>query len=245
MKYLIIIISLVALITFGSILSLLPKSKLPENKIALTINGHDIAKTVIERNHKRFGYHSNNKSDIYDAVITRELLIQEAQKQAIDKEDGFRRSLKDYYETSLITTLLERKNRELVVNVSQAEVDNFISYIGKTVTFTRLDTIPETQATASLAKGTSNTALFDDLAHPVKMLLSSLSPGQFGVKFDTGSEQYAIRLDKVQDLHTTIRHEPDRAKLIADLTTFKREQQINQWLAELKKNATIIIHGKK
>jgi hypothetical protein len=243
MKYLFIIGSIVALASIIFLFGLLPKQKMPQDQIALTINGHDIASKTIEQEGKRFSYHAEEQSDLYATIITREILIQEAQKQAIDKEPDFRKALKDYYETSLIKILFERKNKTLVLNIKESEIKNYIAYINTTVTFTRLDSIPETPAAASTAKGLTTTALFDDLADPVKMLLSSLSPGQFGVRFDTGSEKFAIRLDKIEPLNKPNTLKPDREKIIASLSEFKREQQINNWLAELKRKATITIHN--
>ncbi len=245
MKYLFIIAAIVVLTTIISFFALLPKDKTPEHDIALTINGHSITDKTIAQEHKKFGYHTVAQTDLFDAIITRELLIQEAQRQGIDKEPDFKKALKDYYETSLIKVLYERKNRQLVVNVDESEINHYISYLNKTVTFTRLDKIPENASAAATATGVSDTSLFDDLADSVKVLLSSLSPGQFGVMFDTGNEKYALRLDKVQDLHNTNPYKPKKKHIIAALKEFKREQMINAWLTGLKNNATVTIHKKK
>jgi hypothetical protein len=245
MKYLYIIASIVTLASILFLFSLLPEKETPQNEIALTVNGHDIGKSTVQQESTRYGYHTEEQSDIYDTIITKELLIQEAQKQQIDKEPNFRKALKDYYETSLIKILFERKNKELVIDVKEAEIKNYITYLGKTITFTRLDSIPETATSASSSKGLTTTALFDDLADPIKMLLSSLSPGQFGTRFDTGSEKFALRLDRVEETKKSAPVKADRKKIIESLSEFKREQQINNWLAELRLKATITIHNKK
>jgi len=245
MKYLYIIASIVALASILFLFSLLPEKETPPNDIALTVNGHDIGNSTVQQENTRYGYHTEDLSDVYDTVITRELLIQEAQKQQIDKEPSFRKALKDYYETSLIKILFERKNKELVIDIKDAEIKNYLSYLGKTITFTRLDSIPETAISASSAKGLTTTALFDDLADPIKMLLSSLSPGQFGIRFDTGNEKFALRLDKVEGTTKSTPIKADKNKIIESLSDFQREQQINNWLAELRQKATITIHNKK
>ncbi len=245
MKYLYIIASIVALASILFLFFLLPEKKLPPNEIALSVNGHDIANSTVQEEGKRYGYHTEEQSDLYDTIITKELLIQEAQKQQIDKEPGFRKALKDYYETSLIKILFERKNKELVINVTEAEIKKYITYLGKTIIFTRLDSIPETAASASTAKGLTTTSLFDDLADPIKMLLSSLSPGQFGIRFDTGSEKFALRLDRVEETNKSTPTKADKNKITASLSEFKREQQINNWLAKLRQEAIITIHKRK
>jgi len=245
MKYLYIIASIVALASILFLFSLMPEKETPQNDLALTVNGHDIGNSTVQQENTRYGYHTEEQSDLYETIITRELLIQEAKKQQIDKEPGFRKALKDYYETSLIKILFERKNKELIIDIKDAEIKNYLSYLGKTVTFTRLDSIPETATSASSAKGITTTALFNDLADPIKMLLSSLSPGQFGIRFDTGSEKFALRLDKVEDTTKSAPIEANRDKIIESLSDFKREQQINNWLTELRQKATITIHNKK
>lgn len=245
MKYLFIILAIVSLATVLSLFSFLPGKFPSKGPIAISINGHDIAREAIDSESKKSGYHSEKQTEIFDAVITRELLIQEAERQAINKEETFRQSLKQFYENSLIKILLDRKDKQLTATVTDGELDSYITLLGKIVTFTRLDAIPKSAAEAGDAKGLTNTALFSDLATPVKMLLASLQPGQYGVQFDTGTEKYAIRLDKVEPSPDPSTGNVDRQRLSATLTDFKREQQMNQWLADLKQNATITIHSDK
>lgn len=245
MKYLFIILAIVSLATVLSLFSFLPGKTPSKDHIAISINGHDIARDAVTAENKRSGYHSEKQSELFDAVITRELLIQEAERQAINKEETFRQSLKQFYENSLIKILLDRKNDQLKAEVSDAELDSYIALLGKIVTFTRLDAIPGSATEANGAKGLTNTALFSDLATPVKMVLASLQPGQFGIQFDTGTEKYAIRLDNVQPSPDPSAQNVDRQHLFAILADYKREQQMNQWLADLQQNATIIIHSDK
>lgn len=245
MKYLFIILAIVSLATILSLFSLLPGKSPSKGEIALSINGHDIARDTIDSETEKGCYHSENQSEIFDAMITRELLIQEAERQNINKEESFRQSLKQFYENSLIKILLDRKNEQLTATVTDGELDGYIALLSKIVTFTRLDAIPQSAAEAGSAKGLTNTVLFVDLATPVKMLLSSLQPGQYGVQFDTGTEKYAIRLDKVEPSPDPAAGNVDRQRLSATMTEYKREQQMNEWLADLKRNATITIHSDK
>ncbi|KJR97833.1 MAG: hypothetical protein VR65_22715 [Desulfobulbaceae bacterium BRH_c16a] len=245
MKYLYIILVIVILATVFSLFGFLPGESPSKDEIAISINGHNIARNAVTLESKKSGYHSNDPSDVYDTLITRQLLIEEAERQSINKEESFRKSLQEFYESSLIKILLDRKNSQLETTVTDSEIDSYIALYGTVVTFTRLDAIPASQTEASAAKGLTNTVLFSDLATPVRMLLSALSPGQYGVRFDTGTDKYAIRLDSVQPSPDPASHKVDRQHTFEMLTEYKREQQMNQWLADLKQKATITIHSDK
>lgn len=245
MKYLFIILAIVSLTTLVSLFSFLPGKAPVKNEIAISINGHDIARDTVALEGSRRGYHAGEQSQLYDTLITRELLIQEAERQAINKEESFRKSLKEFYENSLIKTLLDRKNEQLTTSVSEDELNGYLALSGKIVTFTRLDAIPNSQEEAGSAKGLTNTALFNDLATPVRILLSSLQPGHFALQFDTGTEKYAIRLDDIQPAPNPAEPQIDRQRLAAMFEDYKRGQQMNQWLADLQQNAAITIHNGK
>lgn len=242
MKYLFIILAIVSFATVASLFAFLPGKTPAKDEIALSINGRDIARDTIALEGNKKGYHAGERSQLYETVITRELLIQEAERQEINKEESFRKSLKDFYENSLIKTLLDRKNEQLTTTVSEEEISGYLALSGKIVTFTRLDVIPQSQEEAASAKGLTNTVLFGDLATPVRVLLSSLQPGQFAIQFDTGTEKYAIRLDDIQPAPNPTEPQIDRQRVAAICAEYKRGQQMNQWLAELQQQATITIH---
>lgn len=245
MKYLFIILAIVSLATVLSLFSFMPGKTPSKEEIAISINGRDIARDAVATEFDKRGYHADDRAELYDTLITRELLIQEAERQEINKEESFRKSLKEFYENSLIKILLDRKNEQLRTQVGEEELNGYLALSGKIVTFTRLDAIPATREEADKAKGLTNTALFNDLATPLRMLLSTLQPGQYSVQFDTGSEKYAIRLDDIQPSPDTGKQQIDRQRLIAIFEEYKREQQMNQWLIELKQKATITIHNDK
>jgi hypothetical protein len=242
MKYLYIILAIIGAASILTLFFIFPEKRMPQKDIAISINGHDFAKDTITMEGKKHGYHADQQSEVFDTLITREVLIQEAERQEIHKEESFRLSLKNYYENSLVKNLLDRQNNKLQVAISDADIDRYISFLGKIVTFTRLDKIPESAAEASAGKGLTNTALFSDLASPVRLLLASLQPLQYGVKFDTGTENYALRLDSVQPSPNHAVQTVDRQKIREMLEEYQKEQQMKRWLLELRQNATITIH---
>lgn len=244
MKYLYSILAIVLAASLFSLFFLWPDPENLEKDVLFTINGQSYTRESVASQYSKLGYHSDNTSELIDTAISRELLIQEAQKQEIDKETAFRGSLKNYYENSLIKILLDRKNETLQIEVTEKDIDRYISFLNTTVSFTRLDQIPDSDQDALSAVGLSTTSVFDDLAVPVKLLLSSLSPGSFSIIFDTGNERYAIRLDKIGPGKGD-RPTPDRQKIRRILSDSKREQSINEWYTELRNQASITIHQKK
>ena len=82
------------------------------------------------------------------------------------------------------------------------------------------------------------------LTNPVRLLLASLSPGAFKIKFDTGNEQYAIRLDKIEPVMTEKDQAPDREEIRLLLSEYRGEQIINEWYGDLRNQASITIHNK-
>ncbi len=241
MKYLFILFALIATTLVMSILFFPKDKKIQTDSIAVTVNGHDISSVTLANERQNYGYHGT-KPDLYESVITREILIQEAQRQEIDKEDSFRKTLKKFYENSLVKILLERKNKDIAVSITDNEVNTYITFLGKNVSFTRLNTIPTDQTDLLAAPGVENSALFDDLAEPLRLLLSTLEPGEYGIRFDTGSEKYAIRLDSVSPAGQQSGKEPDRETIQEILMEYKREHMLNQWLTDLKGKAEIKIY---
>jgi hypothetical protein len=63
------------------------------------------------------------KEDLLDAVITKKLLIQEAQKQNFDKERAFIKEIERYWEQALLKLLYNKRSRELLREISKDESD--------------------------------------------------------------------------------------------------------------------------
>jgi hypothetical protein len=221
-----------------------PDKPQPQANVAVTVNGHDFARNTITAEGAKGGYHSDDYAALLDSVITRELLIQEAQRREIDKEASFRDSLKTFYEQSLIKTLMDRQYSDLQVSVTEAEIDTYLSLLGRMITFTRLPVTSSPPYSPSSAEGPQTEVLFDDLAESLQLLLAGLHPGETAIMFDTGSERYAIRLDNVQQTASMETIQPERQHIIEMFEEHKRQQQITRWLDELRKKASITIHNR-
>ena len=248
MKYLNFILLIVIGATLLSLFFLWPEETIQERDIALTINGHNYSHKAIASQFNTFGYHyddSDDSAEIVDTIITRQLLIQEAQQQEIDKEESFRDALKKYYEASLIKILLDRQNSKLQITITDNDIDNYIASLGKIVSFTRLEKTPDSEQSAQTMNGSATTALFDDLALQIRPEISTMDVGSYRIMYDNGNESYAIRLDKIEPSSGNKLSAPDRNKIKEILTEHAREKEIGTWLAGLRNRASITIHDEK
>jgi len=62
-----------------------------------------------------------------DGIIEKEVLLQEAQRQGIDREKAFMKSIENYWEQALLKALLERKSKEVLdlVQVYDNEIEEY------------------------------------------------------------------------------------------------------------------------
>jgi len=240
MKYLLIILAIILAVTGATLVSFWPNQPKVGKDVLVTINGHDISRSDIQTNDE-FGSHHESRSDFLDSVITKELLINEAQKLDIDREANFRKELKDYYEQSLIKILMERKYASLHIQVSDHEINNYLNCFGKTYTFLLLKSRELPSIEELKQKGTLNSSRFEDLSENLQLALAGLKPGKRAMEFETGNENYAVLLQKIEG--NTVRPTAIKTEQVRKiLEEHKRRQQINHWIVDLRKKASITIH---
>lgn len=244
MKYLFTILGIVLVATLLTLYFVRPEKQARQTDVAVTINGHDLGRAAISAEGARSGFHGDDYATLLDSVITRELLLQEAHRQNIDKEESFRESLKSFYEQSLIKTLTDNQYSQIQVKVEEAEIDACLSLYGKMVTFSRLKVTSGPPYVPVSPDGVQNEVLFDDLSASLQPLLAGLKPGNFAIRFDTGSDRYAIRLDNSAPARGVDSTAPSRERIEKMLLEYKRQQQIVNWLDKLRINASITIHNR-
>ncbi|MBU0943564.1 MAG: hypothetical protein KJ804_10900 [Proteobacteria bacterium] len=240
MKYLLTIFFLVALSSAATLYYLWPAGPPPSEDVALSVNGHSMSQKQIDEQSREQGYHGETPEDQIDSLVTRQLLIQEAQRLGIDQEEGFRKALKIYYEQSLIKVLTDRKMATLTIDVSEEDIDRYLSCSGKIYTFTQT---PRERGKVVKTQGRTKTVLFDDLSESMRFLLSSLQPGESVSQFDTGTEVSTIYLDKVEKAEDGKMVAYDRIRVRELIGNYQRSREIDRWILSLRKNASIVIYG--
>jgi len=245
MQYIRIILAILIIASIATLIYLWPRAVTEKRDVVATVNGYQLQKSDLTASRDGKEEIDQPMAELVNSAITRELLLQEAQRQKIDKEEAFRKSLKDFYEQSLLKILMDRKYASLNVTVSDGEINNYLSLFGKTIRFTRLPVAVEPPYNPISGQGQTTTVLFDDLADSLKPIIASLKPGEHTMRFDTGHEQYALRLDEVaaSPAASAAPAAPPRAMAKAMIEQSKKEQMIAQWLMEMRRNANITIHN--
>ncbi|MBL7070777.1 MAG: hypothetical protein ISS26_01230 [Candidatus Omnitrophica bacterium] len=83
------------------------------NDYSMSVEDFNYESKEIFRMGKVIGDTPNTKEDILDALIVKQILLQEAQRQDLDKDKEFMRSIELYWEQTLLKNLLRGKYAEL------------------------------------------------------------------------------------------------------------------------------------
>lgn len=228
MKYLFTIFALVAMSSMITLYYLWPDT--PRE-----VNGDDSPPQASS-------YHQPGEEARVAASVTRQILVQEAQRIGIDKENSFRRSLKDYYEQSLVKVLTDRKLAEMKVSVSEEDIERYLSRFGHIFTFTRF---PIEDGKIKEDSGYQSTVLFDELSVTLRLLIADLNPGESAKQFETGTEINVIRLDKIESADVPAVVKADRSRVREQLENHQRSLEIDRWINGLQKKHDQQVAGER
>jgi hypothetical protein len=186
--------------------------------------------------------HDESRQDFINSIITKELLIQEAQRSGIDKEELFRRSIQSFYEQSLVKVLMDRKFASLNIVVSDEEVEQYHSMFDKKVSLTIYKGAKAEDLNTGAATGEKMIVSFRDLSRNMKLVVSLLKKGEKSRPFISGSEYVSIALDDIQP-NGVRQSGMDRDGIRKLIAEEKREQMISEWMEGLRKKAKIKVQA--
>jgi peptidyl-prolyl cis-trans isomerase C len=102
-----------------------------DNKQALLkVNDYSVTRDEFEREFADSPYaHSNtldSRKQFLEILINRKIILQEAERQGLDKEPDFLRNIERFWEQALLKSTLDRMGREIVgrVRVTDAAVED-------------------------------------------------------------------------------------------------------------------------
>jgi hypothetical protein len=103
-----------------------------KEKIALEINNHVVTVQEFEKGFKDLYLNEDSKStrEAYlDMLITRKLILLEAQKSGLDKKKEFLETIEKFWEQSLLKVMIDYKTHELsrLTVISEDEVEKEFS----------------------------------------------------------------------------------------------------------------------
>ncbi len=213
---------------------------IPAKDTAMIINGQIITMDEFNRLCTSPPHHLKPQADSINSLITRELLIQEAQREGIDKEESFRRSIQNFYEQSLIKLLMDKKFDSLNVSVGDGELDRYISFLGKKIQLTVFTSDTAEDAERGNYEYTKTSEMnFEDLSRDVRSRITPLNKGEKTKPFMEDEKFVVLRLDKAINSVSTSPSEKEREDLRRMLISEKRERMIEDWVAGLRKKADV------
>jgi len=238
MKYLLIILSIVIFSSMVSLYYLLPTEPMPAQDVAFHVNGHPVSNETLEEQHRKTGYHSADREGDIDALVTKQLLINEAQRLGLDRNNDFRMALKNYYEQSLINVLTDHKIASIEVKISEQDIDQYLASSGSIFTFTQ---VPLEKGEPVDEQSQQNSVLFDDLSESLRLLLATMQPGEKVEQFETGTEVSIIRLEKIErdDVFEPVAYDRDRIR--EQLENYRESMEMGRWINGLRSGASIIV----
>lgn len=241
MKYLIITICLFAAITAATLLILIwPEKDSSADDPIVTINGQPLTRQTIV-NLKSDTSQSESNDDYISELITKHLLIREAQRRKLDKEPSFRLALKMFYEQTLIDSLLQQVKDKIETETTADEIDRYLQSYGRIFSFYTLKASGNVNQSKIKSLGTKYITRFDDLDLPLRHALANMQPGDTTTTLSSQNERMAIYLEAVEG-EPKASQDHDRDHIRQQIHQIKIERQLNRWVENLRNKAEIKYH---
>lgn len=211
------------------------------SKPAVVINDRIITESELLGLMKTKPYYMS-RDEFIDSLVTRQLLIQEAVRQEINKEEHFRESVEKYYEQSLIKILLDRKLSSLEVAVEPEEIEKYQNLADSRVIISKFGYASLEEAKTGKDRSPQKIESdFADISDELKYVILGLEEGQSSKPVVSGMGVLVYRLDGIiprEEVSPAIR-EMDESRIVDFFRDKKREALMEKWTQELKEKAEI------
>ncbi|PIP68007.1 MAG: hypothetical protein CO035_00545 [Candidatus Omnitrophica bacterium CG_4_9_14_0_2_um_filter_42_8] len=138
---------LVLVILFSFIAGCSPGNNNAGNKVVAQINKYKMTEEDFRYEVKNAPYDEitflkteKGRGQYLEGLIEKEVLLQEAQRLAIDREKDFMKSIENYWEQALLRILLERKSKEIsgLIHVYDNEIEGYYRDSGEKQPFAKV-----------------------------------------------------------------------------------------------------------
>jgi len=239
MRYILYIVLIVTTATIG-IFFFWYFSAPPPTEAALVVNNRSLTLADLKDRYQRTSYGNEDREAFYESVILRELLIQEAQKAGIDREENFRRTVQEFFEQSLIKVFMDRMYQEFSISLSPEEIAANQSRMRNRFRLT-LSRYPSLDAARQRHDGVVEklSEAFLDLPAYLREKIMTLAPGNSTLPFAIGKEFIIVRLDAAEPLDEREQATISEAMLVKKITEEKRALMMDQWIETLRRDAQV------
>lgn len=185
-----------------------------------------------------------------EVLVTRRLLIQEAQDRRLTEDQRFTRTIRTFWEQTLVRLLLERFHDEIqsLTPVTDADIDRYYAQMGYKATLQVLDAPTREQALAAaqtLREGgqvawsqTIGPVRYDELrAEPLEETFA-LNPGEVKVFSHENGRNWVVRLS-AKEADPAPPLEEVRPKIEALLRARNERRAFDRWLSEKRAAAKV------
>jgi len=93
------------------------KCQAKDKQVLARINNYEITKQEFEEEFKNSGFSvsdtEESRKSFLDNLINRKLILQEAQRQGLDNDSAFLKSIERFWEQSLLKVMLDKKSKDI------------------------------------------------------------------------------------------------------------------------------------
>jgi len=106
------------------------KCQVKDKQVLAKINNYEITKQEFEEEFKNSGFSvsdtEESRKSFLENLINRKLVLQEAQRQGLDKDSAFLKSIERFWEQSLLKVMLDKKSKDisLLKGANKREVED-------------------------------------------------------------------------------------------------------------------------
>ncbi len=212
--------------------------KIPqEHNIALIINDKYISIDEFNKLVNSRSKFFHDKEEAIDSIIDKEIILQEAEIEGINKEESFRLLIKDYYEQSLTKILIERKISSLNINVYDEEINNFQNMLNKKIYITQISSDLKSSA-QEIEKKIIN---FIDLSDDIKNVIYNLKENDQTEPITINGKKISYKIDKIETDTSIQATNLSRDDIHEILKTQKQKKNLDEWISNIKSKSAIKI----
>lgn len=201
------------------------------------------------------------KEIILDELINRQILLQEAQRQGLDKERPFMKEIENYWKQALLTSLLKKKSEELSADtqVLDEELNRQLIYarrklLARIMVLADEDSAKQLSAAgedfAAIREGLNRAIISEsgeewfeaqDLNSRLRHLLFSLEKGKISQPLKENGYWIVARVSD-EEAKETGQEESLKEQLKGQLKEEKVGQKMAAWMEELRQKAEVEIN---
>jgi hypothetical protein len=195
MKYLLTACAILAALLAGLLLAPLLTPRVHPVKGALVVNQRIYTPGELSVRMNTTAYHFDNKKELIANLVYRELLLQEARLEKIDREEAFRTSMRDFFEQSMIKTLLDRQYKSAKHEPNPAQISACMPLLSHRFTLKRID-YPDQSSALSQSSGQEQTFehSYLDLPEETRAALLNLKGGELSPPLHNTGRWFRLQL---------------------------------------------------